>query len=402
MVSYHKEGGDDMLKAERRLLEWIDRHMQIIVIIALCFLGLLIRWPLRDRVSGDAYYFLLPWYEQIKENGLSQQVGDYNLLYQALIALMAHLPLQPLYAYKLLSVVFDYFLAAGAGILTAAVVKKDKLWKGTIAFVLVLFSPLVVLNSAAWAQCDAIYSCFAVFSVLALLKQRHVAAMILLGLSFVFKLQAVFLLPLFLFVYYSRRKFSALLFLIIPLTMCAASLPSVFFGRSLSDVFLIYFNQTSSYPYMAMNYPSAWLLLVNGMSAADYNLLRVPAMIFTVVALALLMLYWLRRKNAPEGLNLLIMAFLLCYACVLFLPSMHERYGFIYEVLAIILAVLIPKTAPLCAGLIGITVCTYGSYLFGWQSLPLNTLAVINVALFVAYSCILLHKMDRELMPVSE
>lgn len=391
-----------MLKMERKLLEWAERHLQVIVLVAFCLLGLLIRWPLRDFVSGDARYFLLPWYNQIKENGLSQQVGDYNLLYQALIDLMTRLPLQPLYAYKLLSVVFDYILAAGAGILTAAVVKQDKLWKGTLAFGLVLFSPLVVLNSAAWAQCDAIYTCFAVFAVLALLKQRHVAAMILLGFSFTFKLQAVFLLPLFLFVYYSRRKFSALLFLIIPLTMCAASLPSVFFGRSLSDVFLIYFNQTSSYPYMAMNYPSAWLLLVNGMSTSGYDLLRVPAMIFTVVVLALLMLYWLRKRSAPEGLNLLIMAFLLCYACVLFLPSMHERYGFIYEILAIILAVLIPKTAPLCAGLIGITVCTYGSYLFGWESLPLNTLALINVALFITYTSILLRNMDRKLVPASE
>lgn len=384
-----------MLKVERKLLEWADRHLQIIVLAAFCLLGLLVRFPLRGHLSGDAYYFLLPWYDQIKANGLSQQVGDYNLLYQALIALMTHLPLKPLYTYKLLSILFDYVLAAAAGVLTASVVKSDKLWKGTIAFGLVLFSPLVVLNSAAWAQCDAIYASFAILSVLALLKHCHVTAMILLGLSFTFKLQAVFLLPMFLFVYYTRRKFSAVLFLIIPLTMCAASLPSVFFGRDLSDVFLIYFKQTSSYPYMAMNYPSAWLLLVNGMSPSAYNLLRLPSMIFTVIVLAMLMLYWLRKKTAPEGLNMLMMAFLLCYACVLFLPSMHERYGFIYEVLAIILAVRIPKTAPLCAGLIGISTCTYGIYLFKWESISLNTLAVLNLALFIAYVWMLLRKMNE-------
>jgi len=269
-----------MLKLERRFLQWADRNLQIIVLAAFCVLGLLVRWTLRSHLSGDAHYFLLPWYEQIKASGLSQNVGDYNLLYQALIALMTHLPLKPLYAYKLLSIIFDYILAAGAGFLTAAVVKSDKLWKGTIAFGLVLFSPLVVLNSSAWAQCDAIYASFAIFSLIALLQHRHMTAMILLGLSFTFKLQAVFLLPLFLFVYYSRRKFSAILFLIVPLTMCAASLPSIFFGRELSDVFLIYFKQTSSYPYMAMNYPSAWLLLVNGMSPSAYHLFRLPSMIF--------------------------------------------------------------------------------------------------------------------------
>lgn len=382
-----------MLRLERKCVEWIEQHLQIIVLVMFCMLGLMVRLPLRGHLSGDAHYFLLPWYEQIKENGLSKQVGDYNLLYQALIALMTHLPLKPLYTYKLLSILFDYVLAAGASILTATVAKTDKLWKGTIAFGLVLFSPLVVLNSAAWAQCDAIYASFAILALFALLKHRPVTAMLLLGLSFTFKLQAVFVLPLFLFIYYSRRNFSVLLFLIIPLTMCVASLPSIFFGRELSDVFMIYFKQTSSYPYMAMNYPSVWLLLVNGMSPSAYELLRGPSMIFTVIALAMLMICWVRRRIAPEGLNMLIMAFLLCYACVLLLPSMHERYGFIYEVLAIVLAVLIPNTAPLCAGVIGITLCTYGNYLFKWESISLNTLAVLNLALFVGYAWVLLRKM---------
>lgn len=390
-----------MLKAERKLLEWVDRHLQVIVIVVFCVLGAVIRWPLRDNISGDSYYFLLPWYEQIKANGLSQQVGDYNLLYQALIALLTHLPLKPLYAYKLVSVIFDYVLAAGAGCLTVLAARTDKQWKGTIAFGLVLLSPLVVLNSAAWAQCDAIYTSFAVLSLLALYKERYAFSMVLLGLSFTFKLQAVFLLPLFLFVYYSRRKFSALLFLIVPLTMCAASLPSLLFGRSLGDVFVIYFRQTSSYPYMAMNYPSAWVLLVNGMSTSAYALLRTPAMVFTVGVLAVMMLYWLRKKIMPQGHNLLMMAFLLSYACVLFLPSMHERYGFIYEILAIVLAVLLPKTAPLCIGLTAVTVCTYGSYLFGWESVSLKLLAVINLALFAGYAYTLFPKMrpcDEEVM----
>lgn len=384
-----------MFKLERRFLEWTERHLRLIMLIAFCVIGILIRWPLREFVSGDARFFLLPWYDKIKETGLTKQVGDYNLMYQALIGCMTQLPIKPLYAYKILSILFDYVLAASTAFLTGVFAKEDKKWKQTIVFGIVLLSPLVVLNSAAWAQCDSIYVCFAVLSLLALCKERYVWAMLLLGVSFSFKLQAVFLLPVFLFVYYSRRQFSVFLFLLIPLAMCLACLPSIFFGRNLAEVFLIYFKQTSRYYGMALNYPSVWVLLAEGDSSLAYWKLRVPAMIITVVALAMLMVYCLRSKIQMKGKNLLSMAFLLCFTCVIFLPSMHERYGYLYEILAIVLAVLIPQTAPLCAGLMVVTICTYGNYLFYYDGIPITALAVANLLIYGAYIWVLNKNMER-------
>ena len=386
-----------MPNAERKILTWVDAHLPVIVVLAVLLMGLIMRLPLKDHVSADSYFFLLPWYERIKENGLSVQVGDYNLLYQFLIYLMTKLSVEPLYAYKGLSILFDYLMAAGVGLLVWNL-SRDR-WKSILAYVIAVLSPIVVLNSAAWGQCDSIFCCFCVFALLALLKERWGLSMILLGVALSFKLQAIFLLPVFLFVYYQRRKFSLLHFGLIPVAMCLTGLPMVFFGRNLLDIFSIYGSQTGTYPFISMNYPSSWLLLAQERSAEQFALLKVPAMLLTVAVLAVLMILWLRKKTEPTGLNLLIMAFLMIYTCVLFLPSMHERYGYLYEILAIALAVLIPRTIPLCAGLLGISLCTYGNYLFGTETFGLVTLTVLNLMIYGGYLAIFFRQQDQSAQP---
>lgn len=382
-----------MFKIEKKILEWIDGHLPLIVGILLTVLGIAVRIPLREFTSMDAYGFLLPWYNVIRENGISQQVGDYNFLYQAAIYLMTKLPLAPLDAYKALSVIFDYALATGVGMLAAALTREHKTWKAVLVYGAVLLLPTVVLNSSAWAQCDSIYCAFAVWALLAMVKEKYSLSMVLLGLSFAFKLQAVFLLPTFLFVYYQHRKFTVLEFSLVPCTMLLAGLPLVFVGRNLLDMFTIYSNQTETYPYMSMNYPSAWLLLTHERYNSEYELLKTTAIVLTVAVLAVLMLVWLKKKVQAERTNLIIMAFLLSYTCVLFLPSMHERYSYLCEILAVLLAVLIPKTAPLCAALVGIALCTYGYYLFDNQAFSLPLLAVANIAVYVSYVRCLHRKM---------
>lgn len=383
-----------MPNIEKKILSWVDACLPLIVALIFTVMGIWARMPMLDVVSGDSRFFLLPWYEKIRENGLSTQVGNYNILYQMMIFLLTRLPLKPLHAYKFLSILFDYLLAAGVGLLTAEMGKDGKLWKAVLAYGAALLSPIVILNSAAWAQCDSIFCCFAVFALLALAKERWSMSMILMGLAFSFKLQAVFLLPVFLFVYYQRRRFTVLQFALIPATMILAGLPLVFFGRNILDIFTIYSDQTGTYPNMALNYPSVWLLLAAERNAEQYGLLKSMAIFLTVAILAVLMIRWLRRKVEATGQNLIRMAFLLAYTCVLFLPAMHERYGYPYEILAIVLAVLQPKTVPLCAGLIGISLCTYGSYLFDTESFRLVTLTVLNLLVYCGYMLTLNRQME--------
>lgn len=374
-----------MGKLESKMLQWVDRHMVLLVMIAASLAGAAVRWPLRGFISWDIEGYLLPWYDLIRADGLSEQVGNYNFLYQMAIWLFTKLPIKPIYAYKGLSVAFDYMLALSTAALTANLAKDNKMWKAVASYSAVLLMPTVVLNSAAWGQCDAIFCTFGILALLLLVREQYTGAMVLLGLSFSFKLQAVFFLPAFLFVYFRKRRFSVLKFLWVPGMMLATGLPMVFWGRNVFEIFQIYFEQTETYLYMALNYPSVWTLLCDPLNENAYLLLHKAAVIFTVVMLAALMLVWLRQNVKVEKENLIILAFLLCYTCVLFLPAMHERYGFPYEILAILLAVLMPKTWPLCGVLIGMSLCTYGYFLFGVRVFSLQTLTVANLLVYGGY-----------------
>ncbi len=375
-----------MFKIEQKILQWVDKYLVVFVVAIITMAGMAVRLPLQEYVSMDAYGFLLPWYNHILANGISQQVGDYNFLYQAAIWLMTKLPVEPLVAYKTLSIFFDYLLAVGAGLLVLCLTKEHKVWKAVLGYGAALLLPTVVLNSGAWAQCDSIYTAFAIWALLAFVKEKYPLAMVLLGLSFAFKLQAIFFLPIFLFVYYQRRKFTVLQFVLIPGTMLVAGLPLVFVGRNLMDMFTIYSEQTNTYPYMSMNYPSAWLLLTHERYQSEFEYLETFAIVLTVAVLALMMLVWLKKKIGTEGQNLVIMAFLLAYTCVLILPSMHERYSYPVEILAVVLAILIPKTIPLCVALQGISLCTYGYYLFQNEAFKLPELAILNILVYGGYA----------------
>lgn len=103
---------------EKRLLSWLEKHIWLVAVVVLTVMGTYARYCLREFISGDYWGCLEPWYEQIKASGrdLTQQVGDYNIPYQILIALITYLPIGPLSSYKMVSCAFDVLLAAAGGV----------------------------------------------------------------------------------------------------------------------------------------------------------------------------------------------------------------------------------------------------------------------------------------------
>ena len=80
-----------MTKFEKGMIDYINHHLVFISFIVVTMLGILIRIQLRHQVSYDARNFLLPWYEEILENGIRSQVGNYNFPYQFAIFIMTKL-----------------------------------------------------------------------------------------------------------------------------------------------------------------------------------------------------------------------------------------------------------------------------------------------------------------------
>ncbi len=383
-----------MSKGERRVIEFLRENYICIFWTVITVMGLFLRFACRSYVSTDARNFLLPWYEKIKQLGghaLSEQVGDYNILFQTVILFFTFLPIKPLYAYKLFSCVFDYALAAIVGLLAENAPQKsfgDHICstRFVAGYTAVLFSPLVLMNSAFWAQCDSVY-CFFVFAALyAFLRGRYHLMFLLYGAAFSFKLQAIFALPFVLILYLFSKRFSIVRLLYIPAVMMLTSLPGFLAGRSLLTPFSIYLRQTGEYRSPSLNYNSFWN--VPGMQwpgeNGDYQEFRIIAILFTVAALGLIVSLLLRRGIEYDVRTLTFLLHITVFTCVLFLPSMHERYSYLYEISAILLAVLDRRLFLPMLGVLLLGCETYGYYLFS-DTYSVQLAAALNVLLYAWY-----------------
>ena len=380
---------------ERRILAWIHEHILLVAVVAATIISLLIRYTLRYFVSLDASICLLPWYDQIKANGGVLGLGipvdecNYNFPYLVLIAIMTYIPIESLFAYKIVSCLFDYLLAFIVSKIVGFLTDSDKKAMA-LSYIVTIISPVVFINSAAWAQCDAIYCFFIMWSIYLLLQEKELPAFIVYGFAFAFKFQSIFVLPFYLFYYVYKKKFSIIYFLTLPIPMIVLSLPALLQGRTIAEMISINIGNTSYYPNMALNYPSFWNILNAGESIDSYDSLKNGAILLVVVVLGTMFTLFLSKKVILEKKAYIYIAFISTYAAVLLLPSMHERYGFLYEIFAIVIVFMIPKTFLLLVGLIGMSLTTYGSFLY-YARYDTLLLSVVNVAIFGAY-CIIIYK----------
>lgn len=386
-----------MIKAEKNLLEFIERKIVAIMMAAIAIGGILVRIPLFKFVSGDMSGYLIVWYDTIKAYGgihaLNIQVGNYSVLYQTLIALMTYIPLSPVILYKSLSVVFDYVMAVAVARFVYEETGKN-INKAVFSFAMVLLSPIVIMNSAMWGQCDSIFTSFLVLTVFYFKKEKYPLAFLMYGLAFSFKLQAVFLLPFLLFAYLRKKNFSIINFLITPLVMFVVTIPAIVMGRSWKAAFAVYWYQTKSCNKLYFSYPSFWALLVEHqegkIAAVEY--MKLMFVLLTVFVLAMFMFYMIRKGVEMKGDNILFVAFLFVYTCVLFLPGMHDRYGFPYEILAVPICFKERKTIPPAIALLCLTIPVYGQEFFGGRDVG-TVMGLINTLIYLAYAAVLLKRM---------
>ncbi|MBO7334364.1 MAG: hypothetical protein J6U67_05650 [Lachnospiraceae bacterium] len=380
-----------MKSFEAKALKFIEEHLCVFIIILAFLLGAYLRFSMRYFISGDTDEYYLSWYDEIKSLGgfkaLGTQVGDYSILYQFMLAGLTYLPLIPLYALKAFSIFFDLLLS----ILLAFIIGKNTEYgiKGAAAaFAFAWISPVAAMNSAMWTQCDSIYTFFVILALLYLYREKHVLSMVFLGIAFAFKLQTIFIVPFFLFIYFYKKKFSIFYFLIVPAVMWITTIPGIIAGHGLLDGFEIFFIQKAEYYLMEMNYPGFWMFTSYETFVEKYEYfdwLYPVGMILTVVVLAGWMAFTIKSKAKMNAVNFIGLALILSYSAVFFLPVMHERYGYIYEILAIIYVFYNRKSAVPLVLLEIISIITYSWYLM-FVPRNLTWLAVLNLIVYLWYA----------------
>ena len=372
-----------MIKLEKKALDFFRNHLDLVVIILVSLFAIVIRILMIKYQSGDYNIYLSKWFDFIKDNGLrgtfaAGGIGDYNCPYVILLWILTKLPISSLISIKIVSIVFDFGVAVMAALICKKVLKeKRNRFLPILAYSIVILLPTVIVNSSMWAQCDSIYVFFILCSIYLLMDKKYSWSFVLLGAAFAFKLQFIFVLPIYLLIYLRRRDFSIANFLWIPTMLVVLSLPALICGLPFLDLFKIYFVQVGEYKSLTLNMFNFYKIF-----DGDYTYVSLIGYSVCFLFFGGLYYYVLRNNLAIDNKRLIKLLLLSVLVCVYFLPSMHERYGYLADILSVIYfiiggTVVIPIVVEL-ASLIG-----YFGYLFKTDVADFRFLDLVPLAVIV-------------------
>lgn len=314
--------------------------------------ALFLRAALLDHVTLDYQDFLSKWVDYFRQNGgfsaMKDPIGNYNVPYLYMLALLSYLPVPDLYGIKLFSVLFDVLLAWGGFRLVKRLTGEDR--PALLCFCVLLFLPTVVLNGSCWGQCDSVWAALCIHALASGLEDRPVLSLSLLALAFSFKLQAIFLIPLWCALWFTKHvKFRQLF--AFPAVFFLTMLPALLVGKPVMDILRVYWDQAgSSVSWQTVNYnsPSVFALLPYHAQSAPWvpKAAILCAFLFMLLILALVFV----RRETADNTALVLAGAALSLGIPFFLPYMHERYFFLGGILLTVLACIRPVHVPAAVG----------------------------------------------------
>ena len=245
--------------------------------------------------------------------------------------------------YKFLSICFDYVLAVGSALLVQALYDSQSKSLFLLVYSVILFVPTVVMNSGLWGQCDSIYCSFIILSLLSLVKNKKIPSFIFLGVAFAFKFQTIFILPLYILLYLRNKSFSILYFGVSFISFYLCCLPGIIMGRNWLDPIRIYLGQIDE-TRINLLYPnlSGMMTQMNNGNIYNYQIMK-SFLIFLTLAILLIGSYYLFVKDKVWTKDQIVVYGLwIIWTCVMFLPSMHDRYGYLVDILLVLLSFKYP------------------------------------------------------------
>lgn len=377
---------DKILNIEFSLYNIKVKIVDIAFIICLFILAFMIRWKLMPIESADYYGFLKEWMQTIRINGgfksLSMKISNYTSPYMYIMTILSYISFNDLYALKLVSVFFDYVAAIAVFRILYHMTASTR--KSILGMAVLLLSPTIVIDSAYWCQCDIIYTSFLLYSFYYFLEDNSRKSAIFFALSFMFKLQSVFLLPFYIIMWLKKKTIRLRHYLYVPVIYVISMMPAWIAGRDFKDLLLIYFDQSGYYPWGTLNYPNIYALLGEIMPDLRHATEVCGAgTIMTIIILGCIAYYLYTKKVLLTEEMLVTLALFTVAVIVYSLPHMHDRYGFLIDLFAIVYGVYNVQKLPVTCGFMLISILTFMPYLIAVNVVPLQYMAIAMLGLIV-------------------
>jgi Gpi18-like mannosyltransferase len=302
---------------------------------------------LTDGHNSD-FDFFENWADRIVQFGFNNiysiQVDrfecDYPPLYLYVVGAIGHL--FNFFQWPIHTHFFDSFLKSFNLIVELIFLHQFyKISKQKIFLLLMLISPVTLLNAYGWGQIDIIYAILIFCSLYALIDKKIYWSAFYLGLSLSLKSQTLLFLPLFgllLIVAESKwiDKFKALL--LFAIVFLLPNLPFILWAPNPMDSINPHLTAAGRYNFISVNafniYWALWAdfqlklkllfppnnILVLGLISRKW----LAYGLFTIIYTWLLSL--LAKHKSPEQIFRIFAFF--CFSYFMFLPEMHERYLF--------------------------------------------------------------------------
>ncbi len=358
------------------------KHFAILLVITAAAAA--VRIVFYPFASADYVMFQVDWHATISGHGfnsLGMRFGDYSPLYSTVFALLCQTGLSVMFITKFIPMLFDLFLAIAATAVGHEVMGGDSTFvKRTIIYGLVLLNPLTVLNASCWAQCDSMYTTFVLLCLYVLIRCcKNVSryggnmAVIFLAIAFSLKFQTVLFFPFIFFVWLMQpRKYVRVTQAVwFPVIYFATCIPMFLYGRTIEDMLGVYFGQMGEYDtILTLRYPNIYTIMGLFVKDPPYILGKL-GMLFTAVILVGIYLVLFAGKAELTPKLMLKTAGLSVLIAVYFLPSMHERYAYIGEMLILVIAVLDRKYIIPAVATITVTLFAYIDYLLYYYELKM-------------------------------
>jgi Gpi18-like mannosyltransferase len=275
---------------------------------------------------------------------------------------------------------------------------RMKYEKGSVpifAFLAILFAPTVILNSAAWAQIESIYTAALVAFLYYVLRKQPWLACIAFGIAFSIKLQSIYLAPLLL-VLFLKRVVSWKHLLAIPAVYIILIIPAWIAGRPLGELLTVYAGQVEGYSGLVHNAPNMYTWLPSDMNAIFY-----PAGIIFAVSICLIYVAVVLKSRVNLSKHLIVqLAFVSALLVPYFLPKTHDRYFYLSDIFSIVYAFYFPEYFYIALAANLISFFTYQPFLFGTDIFPQTVLALallVVIIFIIRHLMYLLYKPQPEL-----